>query len=91
MVWTLSYTVGKVVPRNNSLSRGDIQSSGETNATAEIAKYGVQAFPSIRIVDASGKSLIIRRCWDAASMKAFVLQNVGVIKDLFRLLTITGL
>jgi hypothetical protein len=25
--------------------------------------------------------------WDAASMKAFVLQNVGVLRPLFRLLT----
>jgi thiol-disulfide isomerase/thioredoxin len=53
----------------------------ETNATTEIAKYGVQAFPSIRIVDASGKSLIeYDGARDVASMKAFVMQNVGVVK-----------
>jgi hypothetical protein len=41
MVWTLSYTVGKVVLEGNSNTlQGDIQALEETNATQKSLKYG---------------------------------------------------
>lgn len=53
----------------------------ESNATAEIAKYGVTGFPSIRIIDASGTSVVeYDGARDAETMKAFIMQNIAVNK-----------
>jgi hypothetical protein len=68
-----------VLRSNSNTAQGDIQALKKPMLWQKSLST-VQAFPSIRIVGASGKSLNTTVPWDAASMKAFVLQNVGVIK-----------
>ena len=53
----------------------------EQAAGPQIAKYGVQGFPDIRVVDAAGETVAkFAGPRDVASLQAFVMANVPVVE-----------